>query len=138
MESREQTPDRNVVNRSNGNVTNNIDRETSATEAPQMRVMGRAGGSRTTSGGEEPNTTLSSRPEPSLGAMGNAAGFPPSNVSGIDDDMNSPQQGGNTFAAAMMNDVADLVRRYPLPSMLIGLGLGYLFSRRSSRQGWLS
>jgi len=31
------------------------------------------------------------------------------------------------------NDVADFVRRYPIPSVLIGLGVGYLLARRSER-----
>jgi uncharacterized protein YjbJ (UPF0337 family) len=31
------------------------------------------------------------------------------------------------------NDVADFVRRYPIPSLLIGLGIGYLLARRSER-----
>ena len=31
------------------------------------------------------------------------------------------------------NDVVDFVRRYPIPSLLIGLGIGYLFARRSER-----
>jgi uncharacterized protein YjbJ (UPF0337 family) len=29
------------------------------------------------------------------------------------------------------NDVVDFVRRYPIPSLLIGLGIGYLLARRS-------
>ena len=31
------------------------------------------------------------------------------------------------------NDVIDFVRRYPIPSLLIGLGIGYLLARRSER-----
>jgi uncharacterized protein YjbJ (UPF0337 family) len=31
------------------------------------------------------------------------------------------------------NDVVDFVRRYPIPSLLIGLGIGYLLARRSER-----
>jgi uncharacterized protein YjbJ (UPF0337 family) len=31
------------------------------------------------------------------------------------------------------SDVADFVRRYPIPSLLIGLGIGYLLARRSER-----
>ena len=31
------------------------------------------------------------------------------------------------------SDVAEFVRRYPLPSLLIGLGIGYLLARRSER-----
>jgi uncharacterized protein YjbJ (UPF0337 family) len=31
------------------------------------------------------------------------------------------------------SDVAELVRRYPIPSLLIGLGVGYLLARRSER-----
>ena len=31
------------------------------------------------------------------------------------------------------SDVVDFVRRYPLPSLLIGLGIGYLLARRSER-----
>lgn len=34
---------------------------------------------------------------------------------------------------AMVQDVAGLIRRYPLYSMLVGVGIGYLFSRRSGR-----
>src|SRR6266536_3281999 len=30
-------------------------------------------------------------------------------------------------------DVVDFVRRYPIPSLLIGLGIGYLLARRSER-----
>jgi len=33
----------------------------------------------------------------------------------------------------MVKDVTGLIRRYPLYSMLAGLGIGYLFSRRSRR-----
>jgi hypothetical protein len=29
--------------------------------------------------------------------------------------------------------VVDFVRRYPIPSLLIGLGIGYLLARRSER-----
>jgi uncharacterized protein YjbJ (UPF0337 family) len=29
------------------------------------------------------------------------------------------------------NNVTDFVRRYPIPSLLIGLGIGYLLARRS-------
>src|SRR5262249_16087954 len=31
------------------------------------------------------------------------------------------------------NDVTAFVRRYPIPSLLIGLGIGYLLARRSER-----
>ena len=31
------------------------------------------------------------------------------------------------------SDVVDFVRRYPIPSLLIGLGVGYLLARRSER-----
>jgi uncharacterized protein YjbJ (UPF0337 family) len=31
------------------------------------------------------------------------------------------------------NEVADFVRRHPLPSLLIGLGIGYLLARRGER-----
>lgn len=31
------------------------------------------------------------------------------------------------------NDVADFVRRYPVSSLLIGLGIGYLLARRGER-----
>lgn len=30
-------------------------------------------------------------------------------------------------------DLADFIRRYPIPSLLIGLGIGYLLARRSER-----
>jgi len=38
----------------------------------------------------------------------------------------------NTFEN-MARDVTGLIRRYPIHSLLIGLGIGYLFSRRSER-----
>jgi len=38
----------------------------------------------------------------------------------------------NTFEN-MARDVTGLIRRYPIQSLLIGLGIGYLFSRRSGR-----
>jgi hypothetical protein len=34
---------------------------------------------------------------------------------------------------SMATDLAALIRRYPVPSFLIGLGLGYLLTRRSER-----
>jgi len=33
----------------------------------------------------------------------------------------------------MAQDVSGLIRRYPIPSLLIGIGIGYLLSRRSER-----
>jgi len=33
----------------------------------------------------------------------------------------------------MTQDVSELIRRYPIPSLLIGIGFGYLLSRRSER-----
>ena len=33
----------------------------------------------------------------------------------------------------LKSDVVDFVRRYPIPSVLIGLGIGYLIVRRSER-----
>jgi uncharacterized protein YjbJ (UPF0337 family) len=33
----------------------------------------------------------------------------------------------------LKTDVVDFVRRYPIPSLLIGLGIGYLLARRSER-----
>jgi len=33
----------------------------------------------------------------------------------------------------MAKDLTDLIRRYPVQALLIGLGIGYLFSRRSER-----
>lgn len=33
----------------------------------------------------------------------------------------------------MTQDVSELIRRYPIPSLLIGVGIGYLLSRRSAR-----
>jgi len=38
----------------------------------------------------------------------------------------------NTFEN-MAQDVTGLIRRYPIQSLLIGVGIGYLFSRRSGR-----
>ena len=33
----------------------------------------------------------------------------------------------------LKSDVVDFVRRYPIPSLLIGLGIGYFLARRSER-----
>ena len=33
----------------------------------------------------------------------------------------------------LRSDVVGFVRRYPIPSLLIGLGIGYLLARRSER-----
>ena len=38
----------------------------------------------------------------------------------------------NTFEN-MARDISGLIRRYPIQSLLIGVGIGYLFSRRSER-----
>jgi hypothetical protein len=131
VEQTNQTPERNAMDRASGakQEINDIDRTPPENESPQMKVMGRADGSRTTAEVREPNTNLSSRPEQSLGPMGNAAGFPEAYESGT--DAGSAQE--NT-AAYVINNVGDIIRQYPLPSMLLGIGLGYLFSRRSSRR----
>jgi hypothetical protein len=131
MEQTNQTPERNAMGRASGakQDINNIDRTPPESESPQMKVMGRADGSRTTADVREPNTNLSSRPEQSLGPMGNAAGFPEAYNSGT--DAGSAQE--NT-AAYVINNVGDIIRQYPLPAMLIGIGLGYLLSRRSSQR----
>jgi len=100
----------------------NSDRQVPATEAPQMKVMGQAGGSRTTAGGQEPNTTLASRADQPLGPMGNAAGFPSTR------EASSGQENNSDYS---MLDLKTMIQRYPLPSFLIGIGLGYLlFSPR--------
>ena len=132
MEQTNQTPERNAMDRTSGAKEDikDIDRTPAGGEPPQMKVMGRADGSRTTADVREPNTNLSSRPEQSLGPMGNAAGFPEAYESGSDASANSAQE---RTAAYVINNVGDLIRQYPLPSMLVGIGIGYLFSRRSSR-----
>lgn len=89
-------------------------------EEPQMKVMGHAAGSRTTVGGQESNTMLDSRAEQPMGPMGNAAGFPSTR-----DVSNGQQTGNNT-----MPDLMGMIQRYPLPSLLVGIGLGYLLSSR--------
>ena len=33
----------------------------------------------------------------------------------------------------MVDDVASVIRRYPIPSLLIGLGIGYLLARATRR-----
>jgi hypothetical protein len=33
----------------------------------------------------------------------------------------------------MINDLTALIRRYPMQSLLVGLGIGYLWTRRSER-----
>jgi hypothetical protein len=131
MEQTNQTPERNAMDRASGakQDINDIDRTPAGGETPQMNVMGRADGSRTTADVREPNTNLSSRPEQSLGPMGNAAEFPEAQNSGT--DAGSAQENTATY---VINNVGDIIRRYPLPSMLIGIGVGYLFSRRSSRR----
>lgn len=104
---------------------NHIDNNVAVNQEPQMKVMGHAGGSRTTASAYEPNTTLSSRADQSLGAMGNAAGLPPSQ---------EESQGPETQGSGAMQDLTNIIRQYPLPSLLLGIGAGYLlFSRYSSR-----
>ena len=104
----------------------NIDRQVPATEAPQMKVMGQAGGSRTTAGGQEPNTTLASRADQPLGPMGNAAGFPNTR-----DASSSYEYGQENNGEYSMLDLKTMIQRYPIPSFLMGIGLGYLlFSPR--------
>jgi hypothetical protein len=130
MEQTKQTLERNAMDRTSGAKEDikDIDRTPAGGEPPQMKVMGRADGSRTTADVREPNTNLSSRPEQSLGPMGNAAGFPEAYSTGSDADAQE-----NT-AAYVINNVGDIIRQYPLPSMLIGVGIGYMLSRRSSRR----
>ena len=130
MEQTKQTPERNAMDRTSGakQDINDIDRTPAGGETPQMKVMGRADGSRTTADVHEPNTNLSSRPEQSLGPMGNAAGFPEAYESGSDATTQEKT------AAYVINNVGDIIRQYPLPSMLIGVGIGYMLSRRSSRR----
>src|SRR5262245_61474835 len=122
MEQTNQTPERNAMDRASGakQDINDIDRTPAGGETPQMKVMGRADGSRTTADVREPNTNLSSRPEQSLGPMGNAAGFPEAYESGTDASEISAQE---RTAAYVINNVGDIIRQYPLPSMLIGVGL---------------
>jgi len=108
----------------------NVDQKVETNEEPQMKVMGNAAGSRTTVGGQEPNTFLASRADEasrvdqSLGQMGNAAGFP----NGRGASSGQQTQGDNT-----MPDLMGMIQRYPLPSLLVGIGLGYLLS---SRRAW--
>jgi len=64
---------------------------------------------------------------PQEGAMGSAA----KTVANQLDDAGSYLQ-DKTFEN-MARDLSGLVRRYPMQSLLIGLGIGYLFSRRSER-----
>ena len=100
----------------------NIDNNVATHEEPQMKVMGHAAGSRTTVGGQEENTNFASRAEQPTGAMGNAAGFP---------STRDPSYGQSNAGDNSMLDLMTVIRRYPLPSLLIGIGLGYLlFSRR--------
>ena len=33
----------------------------------------------------------------------------------------------------MMSDLSDMIRRYPVPSLLVGLGIGYLLARTTRR-----
>lgn len=98
----------------------NIDDKVATHEAPQMKVMGHAAGSRTTVGGQEPNALLASRADQPMGPMGNAAGFPSTR------DGNGQQTTGNAF----MSDLMTVVQRYPLYALMIGMGLGYLLSSR--------
>ena len=85
---------------------NHIDSNVAVNQAPQMKVMGTAGGSRTTAGGYEPNTNLSSRADQSLEAMGNAAGFPPAQNESHEQEVT---------AGLGMPDIINIIRQYPLP-----------------------
>lgn len=64
---------------------------------------------------------------PQEGTMGSAA----QTVANQLDNAGSYLQ-DNTFDN-MARDVTGLIRRYPMQSLLVGLGIGYLFSRRSER-----
>ena len=99
----------------------NIDNKVVTNEEPQMKVMGNAAGSRTTAGAQEPNTLLASRADQPMGPMGNAAGFPSER-----DESYGQQTNGNAF----MPDLMGVIQRYPLPSLLVGIGIGYLLSTR--------
>lgn len=102
-----------------------IDQKVEQHEVPQMKVMGHAAGSRTTAGGQDPNTTLASRADQPMGAMGNAGGFPSAQ------DTSHEQQTTNT---SHLPDLKTVIQRYPLISLLAGIGLGYFwFSDRSFR-----
>lgn len=103
----------------------NVDSKVETQDAPQMKVMGHAAGSRTTAGSQEPNTNFASRADQPTGPMGNAAGFP----STRDDS----QEQSTANDESMLN-LTTVIQRYPLPAFLIGIGLGYLlFSRRQWR-----
>jgi hypothetical protein len=99
----------------------NVDRKVETHDAPQMKVMGHAAGSRTTAGDQDENTNFASRADQPMGAMGNAAGFPSTRDAS---DEHSPTDN------ASMPNLLTVIQRYPLPSLLIGIGLGYLLSSR--------
>ncbi len=100
-----------------------IDQKVEQHEAPQMKVMGHAAGSRTTASGQDPNTTLASRAEQPMGAMENAGGFP-----SAQDTSHEQQATDNSH----LPDLKTVIQRYPLFSLFAGIGLGYFwFSGRS-------
>jgi hypothetical protein len=33
----------------------------------------------------------------------------------------------------VLNDVSSMIRRYPVPSLLVGLGIGYILARSTRR-----
>jgi hypothetical protein len=103
----------------------NVDRNVETNDSPQMKVMGHAGGSRTTAGNQQPNTNFASRADQPTGAMGNAAGFP---------STRDASQDQSTADEGSMLNLMTVIQRYPLPAFFIGIGLGYLlFSNRQWR-----
>jgi hypothetical protein len=64
---------------------------------------------------------------PEQGMMGSAAH---SVADGLDTAGSYLQE--NTFEN-MARDLTNLIRRYPVQSLFVGVGIGYLFSRRSER-----
>jgi uncharacterized protein YjbJ (UPF0337 family) len=91
-------------------------------------VVGKAGGAITTAG-EKISALAGSIREtaPASGTMGSAA-------TAVADTLNTAGSylQTNNFEN-MTKDLTDLVRRYPLQSFIVGLGIGYLFAKRSQR-----
>jgi uncharacterized protein YjbJ (UPF0337 family) len=91
-------------------------------------VVEKAGGAVTTAG-EKMSTLAGTIREtvPASGTMGSAA-------TAVADTLNTAGSylQTNNFED-MTKDLTNLVRRYPLQSFMVGLGIGYLFAKRSQR-----
>jgi uncharacterized protein YjbJ (UPF0337 family) len=106
-------------------------------KAAETRGTGERGGSSGTAAASQPISTVGEKMEsladvirdkaPREGAVGTAA----TTVAEKLDAAGSYLQANDMDH--VMNDLSGMIRRYPVPALLIGLGLGYLLARSTRR-----